>query len=303
MKFVFERLALQWWSVIGPIYDEMKKQGVPVQIGGPVDEEDCYIYCRGGFKRPERSTYVPHGISGAELSRTLEIMKGHELISFLLPGPLWLQRFEKDLPAGNYEMVGWPKSDELFSENVDSIKEGMTQRFNLEDRKTVLFSGSGVHLPIDYWMKREKTTFNAWESLRELTKRCDVNILIKPHDGGSPYVVPESYKAPRMIWTNPKVHGNIMPFFFVADVLVSDGFSSVPYEFLLMDKPIIFSKDATLAKEVGIVSTNVGRDVEKALDGVDAFKNKRKEWLQKLIYKPDGHASERAVDAILEMVG
>lgn len=303
MKFVFEHSALQWWSVIGPIYDEMIKQGLPVQKGGSTNKEDCYIWCRGGVKYPERSIYVPHGISGAELSRTVEIMKEHKLLACLLPGSFWLQRFEKDLPGGNYEMVGWPKSDILFSENVDSIKEEMTQRFNLEGRKTVLFSGSGVYLAIDYCMKREKRTSNVWESLRELTKRCDVNILIKPHDEGSPYVVPESYKAPRMIWTNPKVHGNIMPFFFVADVLVSNSFSSVPHEFLLMDKPIIFYEDGSFAEEVGIVSTNVGGDVERALDGVDSFKDKRKKWLQKLIYKPDGHASERVVDAILEMVG
>jgi len=320
LKFVFEYGGgRMWWSVLSPVYDEMIKRGLPAEKGGSLGnaltEEKFHIWCRGSTI-PERSIYVPHGISWSELNRTVEVGKLDKPLGILLPGPRWLNRFNKEFSgtagheAVQFKMVGWPKSDILFSENVESIKEEMRKIFNLEGRKTILLAGSGVHAPLKYWMmQREPMHYKVWKSLFELTKRRDVNVLIKPHNGkeGSVFEIPNEMKGDKMIWADPTVHGNIMPFFLVADVLVTNSFSSCCVEFLPLDKPLIFYDGGpqSFADQIGPVCTpeTAGKEVEKALDGVDAFKNKRSEWLQKLIYKPDGHASERAVDAILEMVG
>ncbi len=92
---------------------------------------------------------------------------------------------------------------------------------------------------------------------------------------------------------------NILPAMQAADVLISDT-SSVAYEFLLMDLPIItFRAIARKDKGLDITQTEqLAGAIRRSLDRPDEFASKRREYLSQLHPYLDGQSSRRVVEAV-----
>lgn len=92
---------------------------------------------------------------------------------------------------------------------------------------------------------------------------------------------------------------NILPFMQAADLLITDT-SSVAYEFLLLDRPIITYR-AVARKDKGIDldrADDLGRAIERSLSNPDEFSERRQTYLKELHPYSDGKSSQRVVEAI-----
>lgn len=88
------------------------------------------------------------------------------------------------------------------------------------------------------------------------------------------------------------------------DILIGD-MSDTNYEFLLFDRPIILLANEWLREnfpDIGIKADLDGLEdaIKKSIGDPGEYKERRKYWLEKTIYKPDGHSSKRVLDTIIK---
>lgn len=88
------------------------------------------------------------------------------------------------------------------------------------------------------------------------------------------------------------------------DILIGD-MSDINYEFLLFDRPIILLANEWLREnfpDIGIKTDLDGLEeaIKRSIADPGKYKERRKYWLEKTIYKPDGHSSKRALHTIVE---
>ncbi len=92
---------------------------------------------------------------------------------------------------------------------------------------------------------------------------------------------------------------NILPYMQAADVLITDT-SSVAYEFLMLDRPIITYR-AIAREDKGL---NIGQPEElvgairRCLEHPEEFATRRREYLSRLHPYSDGESSRRVVEAV-----
>ena len=96
---------------------------------------------------------------------------------------------------------------------------------------------------------------------------------------------------------------NILPCMQAADILVTDT-SSVAYEFLLFDRPIITYRTATRRdKGVNITRSNeLAGAIHRALEKPGEFASQRQNYLARLHPYRDGESSRRVVEAIEQVL-
>ena len=222
-------------------------------------------------------------------------------------------------------LTGYIKLDPLFKEqgyNSDSL----VKKFELDpDKKTILFA------PTFYPSSAEKIGLN----LGEFTK--GYNLLIKPHlwtvflnKFGEVDLRPQrelfslledKYKHIHLI--DPEEY-NITPFYKISDLLLTEASSTI-YEMLALGKPVVINRFLKLKLSHRIfkyrlfrkrLNKEMNRDIskfcfevdhpssipkviERAFSENENYKKERKEFQDKMLYKLDGRASERARDAIL----
>ncbi len=95
---------------------------------------------------------------------------------------------------------------------------------------------------------------------------------------------------------------NIIKYLLIADLMISDT-SSVVYEFLLLDKPVITFKNNSLAVKWDNQLTYNGlveRVVENLLE--DPFKQERLNILKEYHPYTDGNSAKRMVDTVEEYI-
>lgn len=88
------------------------------------------------------------------------------------------------------------------------------------------------------------------------------------------------------------------------DILIGD-MSDTNYEFLLFERPVILLANAWLREnfaDIGIKTDLEGLEeaIRRSVDNPDEYKEPRKYWLKKTIYKPDGHSSRRVLDTVIK---
>lgn len=105
-----------------------------------------------------------------------------------------------------------------------------------------------------------------------------------------------------------KLIGSSEPKYLAAtDILIGD-MSNTNYEFLLYDRPVILLANDWLRKnfpDIGIKTDLNGlpAGIERSLRDPDEFKEQRRNWLKKTIFKPDSPASKRYINIIIEKSG
>lgn len=303
---------LQHMSAIIPIYKYMKKHGYDVCMPPKIywsESRRITVESTGGG-RP-LIIYVPHGPARENVDYTCKTAP--KCFGVLVPGPIGYEACKKtpyiDRMGNEWKeapnlrrvkMVGWPKSDLLFSPEKAKVKQEVEDLLKLPYEKTVLLA--------DY---REIN------SLTKITARLKVNLVIKPHIGSQEQKRYSLTKAPHVRWINPSAWDNITRLFLISDVCIVNDWTSVGTEFMVTGKPVLsngrgypnklalsgfFFKEEEYPVLTGFME-KMEENIKRSLDNPDELKALRERWLKRIIYKPDGHASERAAKAIMELVG
>jgi len=240
-------------------------------------------------------TQVFHGLAGEK--------KGHFRIRnyfdlYLTQGPYFTRWFsEAAVKYKDFEVVetGWPKLDVYGKElhKYDSVK--LTLLKKSKTKKIILyaptFSPSLTSAP------------HLLTQIEELAKSKEYLIVIKFHDLMAEDLI-DSYKKLSMSFENVLFieERNIIKYLLIADLMISDT-SSVVYEFLLLDKPVITFKNNSLAIKWDnqlLFSGLVKRVAENLLK--DPFKQQRLKILNEYHPYTDGNSAKRMVGAVEEYI-
>ena len=240
-------------------------------------------------------TQVFHGLAGEK--------KGHFRIRnyfdlYLTQGPYFTKWFSKAATKHkdfNVVQTGWSKLDVYGKalHKYDSDKLALLKKSKA--KKIILyaptFSPSLTSAP------------HLLTQIEELAKSKEYLIVIKFHDLMAEDLI-DSYKKLSMSFENVLFieERNIIKYLLIADLMISDT-SSVVYEFLLLDKPVITFKNNSLAiKWDNQLSFDglVNRVAENLLE--DPFKQQRLKILNEYHPYTDGNSAKRMVDAVEEYI-
>jgi len=220
--------------------------------------------------------------------------------------------------ASEVHVVGYPKLDPVFQGKI--ARDATMRRWNLDpERKTVLYAPT--YKPTSIEKIREK--------ILPATEGYNLIIKLHPYSWRGRYAphwhhklyekAVKEYGHARLI---PSEEHNILPFIHVADTMISEASSTI-FEFLALGKlGIIFDLDCGRLKhsdgmpildednrsflEGAFIHINdpgeIKAAVERAVDPDDAIKREIERYRNDLFYKLDGHASERIVDKIDELL-
>lgn len=229
------------------------------------------------------------------------------------------ERFKELQASGhqNLALTGFTKLDPLFNQNDEENSE-LQGNMNLDPhKKTILYAPS-------FYPSSIEKLFPEFEFLS-----LEYNIVIKLHHFSwhQKRYQYQSQMALDLAERNQNIHllpgdiFDIIPYFQFADILVSD-ISSTLFEFLPLNKPIIQANCFTLRLKHKIFSDRFWKklDVDRiqnidftylisnpaelagriqfAMDYPDEMSTRRQEAHSQFLYKPDGKASSRLVDAI-----
>ena len=218
---------------------------------------------------------------------------------YMTQGPFFTKEFQRLAKKHKtFEVLetGWTRQDWIY-ENLhafDDYRKELLEKYNKKDivLYAPTFSPSLTSLP------------TIKESLRKLVKsKNDVLLLLKFHPLTKEEWV-EEYKQLALenediLWIEDN---NVTKYQFISDVMISDT-SSVVYEFLLLDKPVITFN--TIAKEIYWKNITDVSELESAYDEVlssDECLTQRK-WIVKN-YDPylDGKVSSRMLDGAIDYI-
>lgn len=236
-----------------------------------------------------------HGLAGEK--------KGHFRIRhyfdlYLTQGPYFTKRFlELKEKHKNFDVIetGWPKLD-IYGKNLqeyDAEKAALLEKYRAE--KIILyaptFSPSLTSAP---FLKEE---------LAKLSNDEKYLIIIKFHDLMNP-TIKTQYKTLAEHRENIIVEEepNIVKFLLMADLMVSDT-SSVVYEFLLLDKPVITYKSNSdnILWDNSITYGNLSQKVNSNIQ-LDPFQEQRSQIIENYHPYQDAKSALRMVEAVEEYI-
>lgn len=238
---------------------------------------------------------VFHGLAGEK--------KGHFRIRhyfdlYLTQGPYFTDKFnELKKVHQNFDVIetGWPKLDVYSTEKnrYDFEKKAILQQFNTD--KIVLyaptFSPSLTSAP--YLL----------QEIKNLAETTGYVILIKFHDLMDPKWIKAykrlSYEVNNVLFKEDK---NIIKSLIQADILISDT-SSVIYEFILLDKPVISYKNIA-DKVLWDNSKSYTGLTQKVLDNFNLDPHAAERAYINMQFHPyqDGKSALRMVNAVKEYI-
>ena len=238
---------------------------------------------------------VFHGLAGEK--------KGHFRIRnyfdlYLTQGPYFTRWFSKAAAKHkDFSVVetGWPKLDVYGKElhKYDPDKLFLLKKYKA--KKIILyaptFSPSLTSAPY------------VLSQLEELASVKEYLIVIKFHDLMAKNLI-DSYKKLSMSFKNVLFieERNIIKYLLIADLMISDT-SSVVYEFLLLDKPVItFKNNSHVINWDNQLSFSglMKRVAENLIE--DPFKEQRLKILKEYHPYTDGNSAKRMVEAVEEYI-
>ncbi|MFC1480977.1 CDP-glycerol glycerophosphotransferase family protein [Candidatus Neomarinimicrobiota bacterium] len=212
---------------------------------------------------------------------------------YCTPGPYITRRFEQLARKHGHFFVretGWPKLDRMS--NIASIGSAKT-KFGLDATDKVIlyaptfsprFSSAADLLPA---VKTLATGPYRW--------------IIKFHDLMDKELAEDYRQAlgSRAIFPSTP---DIIPLLEAADIMLTDT-SSVAYEFLPLDRPIItYRATARVDKGINITRADeLGNGIQRSIDQPCEYSNKRHQYLAELHPYNDGKSASRVIAAIDEV--
>lgn len=218
---------------------------------------------------------------------------------FLLTSEIEVEQ-AKRIGITNSVAGGFPKSDDLFDENIISNSSRLKNEIFGNDKPTVLFSST--------WDKSGISGVNIWyEQIESLAN--EFNVLVTLHPWTSKEIVTK-VRATQGVYF---IEGSdINPYLLMADCLVGDT-SSIIAEYMLLDRPIItFEIPAK-----GRLSTEIVEMLEKvsfrissadelhitiklALESLSLHSSERHKAVEVMFAKGLGNHAEKASELIVE---
>ena len=218
-----------------------------------------------------------------------------------------------------WKIVGYPKFDPLMNNNLN------VEPIFDNDRKTILYAPTWVSQNIDFKMIKfsphGESSLEVWSKdiIKALHK--DYNLIIKFHSRiyrkpGDIYEQIDNLiaKLGAEKYVKVCIDDNILDYMAQADLMISD-ISTACYEWFHFDKPIVFANPApeyykpsndigsnTYAWQAGDViykKSDILTHVKNNLAN-DSYKAKRNEIFEYTVFQPDGKASIRQANAIIE---
>ena len=213
-----------------------------------------------------------------------------------------------DVPSDHVALTGYPRNDSLFDlrRSVSALNQPLPQSFieaGRDGRKRFLYLPTFRDSGKDY-MKMD------WERLEALMENENATFFFKTHPQDR---LDQGVSSPHVRELPQEI--DIYDILREVDVLISD-YSSVIFDFMMLDRPIIYYTPDLREFIEGSRSFNFHpRDVavgpicetfdelidelEKALQGrLEDFSNKRKEVFPRLNKFQDGHSSARVLSHI-----
>ncbi len=239
------------------------------------------------FRIPGIKVQIFHGL-GVEKTSHFKIR--HFFDVYCTSGPLVTERFSQLQNKHKYFLVketGWPKVDHIVNYPIKDLRE---QYKIPKDFKVILFAPT-----------HSKKMQSAEDLLPQIPKIIGKNEiwLLKFHELMSKKInhIVENFKNMRLVESY-----DITPYLHLADILITDT-SSVAYEFMILDKPIITYKTAA-RKDKGI---NIYQplDLRSALDRSFQkpyeYQDNREKHIQQINPKLDGEISENLIDTLIKI--
>jgi hypothetical protein len=235
-----------------------------------------------------------HGLAGEK--------KGHFRIRdyfdlYLTQGPYFTNKFkELSLKYKNFNVIetGWCKLDNLYS----------IEKTILDEKKSLLDTYNVKHIVLYApTFSPSLTSGNKLiTSISKLSNTDDILIIIKFHDKMDKTTIAK-YKIlnrKNIIISNEK---DITTLLQISDLMISDT-SSVVYEFLLLDKPVVtLNSISENINWLNLTNENqVQEEVLNILKGNDSFKVERKLTIEQYHPYNDGKSSQRMIDATISYI-
>ena len=212
-----------------------------------------FVLCPGNFvdfRIPGIKVQLFHGL-GVEKEVHYKIR--HFFDIYLTSGPFVTERYEKIRKENPYFLVietGWPKIDFI----LNFSKENLKKTYNIpENRNIILYAPT--------FSTQHESATDLLDTIPVIMKE-DEFWLFKFHELMDPEVI-QKFKQIDPNKGRVLENTEITPYLHCADVMVSDT-SSVVYEFMVLDKPIITFK--TQAREDKGIDIQDPSDLREAID-------------------------------------
>ena len=241
---------------------------------------------------------VPHfwpGIKVQIFHGLCEEKKGHYNITgffdlYCTPGPQMTEKFQ-ELALINKNFIvretGWPKLDR-YIKNRSTLDEKIFRGLD-PNKKIILYAPT--------FSPKYRSSIELFNSIRE-AQRYKFHWFVKFHDLENKSVV-EKYKTLESDFFHIINDIDILNYMYLSDILITDT-SSVAYEFLLFDRPIITYKAETrLEKGINILEPDflIGALI-RSIEDPEEFSQSRKEILNDIHPYLDGESSRRIIETI-----
>jgi len=208
---------------------------------------------------------------------------------YCTPGPHVTEKFNRKNKNGDYivKETGWPKLDTIFKMNKDIPK--VFENSN----PTILYAPT--------FSRKLTSAYNLLDDIKKIQVR-DYNWIIKFHELMNPELVNKYEELESNTFKIGK-SDDIFPYMFESDILLTDT-SSVAYEYLFLNKPIITYRAKTrIDKGINIFdSADLEGTIIRSLSEVDEYKENRDFYISELHPYQDGNSSKRVIDAVDEVL-
>jgi len=294
-----------------PLYEMLKAEKYEVRWEptpeAEVESDDLQVVCHMPSLEKEalwkRCVFIPHSVSeyfpyGYDAKRWPFKFKG--VLSVGVKTHFKIAKYPICLPQ-NVKMVGWPRGDILFNSEKEERAKQLRESLNLPYEKTVLIAcASYGHLQWEIPILNEVIPYS----------KGKFNIIIKERGVKYPNLFSDKSHIRYVESTE-----DITPLYLVTDLLLSvHPASSTLVEIAQVNKPSItvnfwdpgyikrwrytFLGEADVFCKLSELNSNV----TTLLKDSEEYSPHIREKLEHFIYKPDGHATERGVEALKELM-
>jgi CDP-glycerol glycerophosphotransferase (TagB/SpsB family) len=231
-----------------------------------------------------------HGLAG-EKQGHFRIRNYFDL--YLTQGPYFTERFQElSRKHRDFQVTetGWCKLDPLYQNHEAYLNERNQLLREAGEKKLILYAPT--------FSPSLTSATSASKEIFALASQQDIFILIKFHDLMDPQVVDEYKAAVRNVNNVLLIEDrNILKYLIMADMMISDT-SSVVYEFILLNKPVITIRSTAETinwRDVPAPSNLIAAVNQEFLH--DDFREARLTTIRQYHPYADGQSSERMIAA------
>ncbi len=279
-------------SVFLQISEEWKKEKTFRNLTDMINFNPDFVIVPGNFvdfRIPGIKAQIFHGM-GVEKKSHYKIR--HYFDVYFTSGPFVTEKFKELRKKHKYFLVeetGWSKIDYILRYPTKKIRN----EFKIPKNKRII-----LYAPT--FSPKMQSTKDILPIIPKIIKDDEI-WFVKFHDLMNKKIV-ESFKG--NISSNIKLIDSfdITPFLHLADVLISDT-SSVIYEFLVLDKPIItFKTQGRFDKGIDISHPDeLRKAIDRSLQNPEEFRENRMKHIQEINPYLDGRISENIIKKLIKL--